>query len=89
MSTNTYKRNGEWSGYSIHEAATGFVVDFWSRVQGQRDSLRFLVPYTAQFPKGLDLAAMWNDSTTNGEALAYIGTFNPRRKVLVRGLIVA
>ncbi len=83
---NTFERKGEWAGYSVHEAPTGFVVDFWSRVQGENDGGRYLVPFSERFPKGLDLTAMWNESTTNGEAIAQIGLETAR--TLRRGQIV-
>lgn len=66
-----YERNGEWGGYKITEAKTGWVVEFWSREQGAPDGLKVLVPYGAYgYQKGQDLNAMHNDYTQAGEVIA-------------------
>lgn len=73
-----FERKGEWSGYTVSTAATGYVVDYWSRVQGETDGLRLLVPYSETFPQAMDLDGMWNDATRNGEAVATLGQHNAK-----------
>ena len=66
----TSKRDGEWSGYKIHEASKGWVVEEWSRIQGEVTGRRWLIPYgTLGLQKGVDLDASWNETMTTGERL--------------------
>ena len=61
---SNYECNGEWSGYTIWESAKGWIVETWSRVQGTLNGRMVLLPYSEDFPRGLDLDRY-------GEALAY------------------
>jgi len=84
-----YEKKGEWNGYTVHGAATGYVVDFWSREQGARDGMRVLVPFGQEFPKGMDLADAWNETTCGGDAIARAaGVRAAGAKMLRRGNIV-
>lgn len=83
----TYTRNGEWSGYSVHKSETGFVVEYWSRIQGQSTDGKYLLPYgVAGMGKDTDLEAQYNNLYTNGMAVAEI--FHSNAKCLRKGHIV-
>jgi len=69
-SKKPYFVDGDFGGYTVREAKTGYSVTFWSRIQGHADGRKILVPYTLQRPRGMDLAAKWNEHTTNGQAVA-------------------
>ena len=80
-----FERNAEWSGFSVHAAATGWVVESWTRVQGCITGRRWLVPFCPQFPQGMDLDGWWNEASQNGDAIAWIGVGMSTVKVLRRG----
>ena len=69
-----YERKGEWSGMTIHEARTGWVVEWESRIQGDKsDGLRVLIPYESKpggYERGADLAAPHSEMCTIGEWIA-------------------
>jgi hypothetical protein len=94
MKANTYERNGEWAGYSVKASKTGWVVETWSRIEGNITDTKTLVPYGASFPQDMELNAKWNDTMTNGDAIYAIGTFrdatgNPyNAKTLRKGHVV-
>ncbi len=41
----TYSYDGERGGYAVTRSERGWVVETWSRVQGERTGRRVLVPY--------------------------------------------
>lgn len=52
-----YEQRGEWAGFTVHEAGTGWVIEFWSAQQGQLTGQKLLLPYGFQdLQKGQDLA---------------------------------
>jgi hypothetical protein len=68
-----YTKDGQWSGYTIHEAPTGWVYEQWSRTVDARDDERVLVPYgTGGYRQGQDLDTAHNEHTTIGEYIAYM-----------------
>lgn len=73
-----FERNSEWTGYSITKSGKGFVVSFWSRIQGEIDGAKYLYQFDKDFTPGTDLEASWNDSMTYGEYLA--GTIREQYK---------
>lgn len=42
--TETYQISGEWSGMSAWRVPNGWVVENWSRFQGDRTHARFFIP---------------------------------------------
>jgi hypothetical protein len=64
-----YEKNGEWSGYTITKSDKGFVVTFWSRIQGTTDGDKYLYQFDKDFTPETDLNAPWNDTMTYGEYL--------------------
>jgi len=51
-----YEKNGEWSGYSIQESETGWIIEGWSRVQGCTTDYKYLLPYeNMDYKQGTDL----------------------------------
>ena len=64
-----FERNGEWSGYSITKSDKGFIVTFWSRIQGDMDGAKYLYGFDNTFTPDTDLSAPWNDGMTYGEYL--------------------
>ena len=85
-----YEKNGEWGGYKITEAKTGWVVTTWSRIQGCNDGFKALVPYGVwDYQKGQDLSAMHNEIMEVGSALAdYAVAGENKTKILEHGEIV-
>ena len=65
-----FKRESEWSSYTITKSDTGFVVSFWSRVQGEVDGAKYLYQFDDSFTPDTDLEAPWNKAMTYGEYLA-------------------
>lgn len=90
---NTYARNDEWSGFSIHKARTGFVVDCWCRIQGSPTEDKYLLPYESSaaggYEKNVDFESPHNEYMTVGEFLGnYALRWNPGVRVLRKGHIV-
>jgi len=85
-----YYIDGEWGGYSVSPARTGWVVRRWSRESRTRTGRVVLVRYCEDFPRSLDLAGAWNRWMTAGERVYLaacdggIGT-----RLLRRGEVVA
>ncbi len=50
-----YENNGEWSGWSVHSARTGWVLEQWSRFQGDLSGRKILIPYGKGWERGADL----------------------------------
>lgn len=69
MARNEYESRGEWSGFSVHEARTGWVIKLWSLVQGSRSGDVWLFPYSDRFPRGLDLGSAWNETMSMADAI--------------------
>jgi len=66
----SYTRDGEWGGYTIRAAATGWIITTWSRRTGEWTDSKYLLPYgTLGMSHSTDLAAPWNAIYTNGETL--------------------
>ena len=82
-----YERNGEWGGFEITEAKTGWAITSWSRRQGDMDGKKVLVPFgTWGFTKGQDLSADHNGWMDVGEAMKGMAGDNPEAvKVLRKG----
>lgn len=73
MSKELYTVDNEWNGFSIRRGQTGWLIAYWSRVQGQRTNWEKRVEYDL-YPylvtcDNLDLS--WNDTQTIGDYLAY------------------
>lgn len=73
-----FERNSEWTGYTITKSDTGFVVSFWSRIQGETDGAKYLYQFDDTFTPDTILEAQWNESMTYGEYLA--GTIREQYK---------
>ena len=59
-----YTVRGEWGGYTIRRARTGWVVEQWSAVQGSETGGRYLVAYgLAERQCYDDLAASYGGET--------------------------
>ena len=86
MPKNIYQSNGEWSGFSVRQSCTGYVVNGWSRIEGERDGWRALLPFSADFPVDMELSAKWNDSFENGFAIGMVARH--RGRMLRKGTIV-
>lgn len=80
-----YKRNGEWTSYTIHEARTGWVYAQSSRSVDALNGLRILLPYgTGGYKRGQNLMAPHNEGMEVGEWLAQIARDGSGR-ILRRG----
>ncbi len=86
----SYAKNWAFGGYHIHGGKNGWIVTYWSRVQGVRDGRKVVVNYDAC---GIDaewflkLYSPHNDQTTKGEYIAMLGKEHPDR-VLRKGDVV-
>ena len=64
-----YRNDGQWGGYEIRESRRGWLVKYWSRMQGTVTNRVTLRSYSDRFPRGMKLDQPWNDWMSNGEAL--------------------
>lgn len=64
-----YEKSGQRGGYEIKETKNGYMVSFWSRMQGEKSGTVYLVKFNDDFVRGMDMGANWNDYVSNGEAL--------------------
>lgn len=87
-----FEKNGENSGYCVHESAKGWIVEGWSRYQGSRTGWKKLVPYGVWgYQKGQDLTAIHNKTygVNVGEAIQdYARIDNADVKVIRHGILV-
>lgn len=83
----TYKREWEWSGYTVTRTKAGWVVDNWSRVQGDNTYRRVLIKPRANLSHDVDLDTPWNAEMDNGQYIAEVLTECPD-KVLRTGWVV-
>ena len=63
-----YTVRGEWGGFTVRRARTGWVVEQWSAVQGSETGGRYLVAYglaerKCHVKRGDDLAASYGGET--------------------------
>lgn len=71
MKMKKYERKGEWSGYTLSEAKTGWVYTQWSRTVDAFDGLKSILPYGfGGYNQGQDLRAAHNDFMDVGDFLA-------------------
>ena len=70
--TKLFERNGDFCGYSIKKTDSGFMIDFWSIMQGETNGDKYLYKFDNIFTPNTDLELSWNDWYTNGEMLAYV-----------------
>jgi len=85
-----YEKHYEWSGFSVHPARTGWVVDQWSLVQGTRRRVKLLLPYRESLYKDpdTDLHKEHNELCTIGEFLRIEAWNSNSTQCLFRGDIV-
>lgn len=82
---NTYKHDGEWTSFTIHEAKTGWVVNYSTRIIGGLTGWRTLVPYGFRgYLRGQDLAGMHNESTGVWEVILWGNGRTLRKGEVVR-----
>jgi hypothetical protein len=90
--SEVYENRGEWSGYTVHKAAKGFVVSSWSKIQGSLTDAEYLIPYgrpAGGYGYGNNLQAHHNDQLLVGEYLAcWCCLGHPDCKVLRKGHLV-
>jgi hypothetical protein len=74
-----FEKSDEWGGYTIEAGVTGFIVEYHTHMEGERDGVRILVPYgTWGFHSGTALDAPHDEVATNGEALADLAMADAR-----------
>ncbi len=88
-----YEVKGEFGGYKVRKSPKGFIVEFWSAVQGQQTDDKYLLPYGTggcghTFDRGTDLSAKVSDIATYGDALIQALRDGAPHKVLNRGRVV-
>lgn len=67
-----FEKNWPANGYRISKSKTGFVVSYWSNVQGKRDGDKYLYPFDKNFTPETDLHAPWNEILSYGDHLGGI-----------------
>lgn len=87
MNTYTYAREWDWGGYAVTKSQKGWVVEGWSRVQGNCTNYRHLVKPFPGMDHDADLDEDWNEWTEKGEVVAERAIEHPD-KVLNKGWIV-
>jgi hypothetical protein len=69
-----YEKNGEWSGYKITKSEKGFIVSFWSSIQGNITGDKYLYKHdinpNSLINKNTNLNDKYNNWMTYGEYLA-------------------
>jgi hypothetical protein len=80
-----YRKDGKWGGFEIRESLRGWLVRYWSAVQGNVTNRVTLRPYSQRFPRGMKLDQPWNDWMSNGEALVDL---TETIKVVRKGFVV-
>jgi len=68
----TYEDKGEWSGYTVREGLKGWIVEGWSYMTGERSGWRYVVAYSATWPRTTVLAEAVSDypgAATHAECL--------------------
>jgi len=86
---NTYQDNYEWNGFQVRQSRAGYIVRFWSRVQGSLDGRKILVRFSEQITPERDLKITWTATTTLGQAIALVAADGgPGVMVLARGNVV-
>jgi hypothetical protein len=84
---NQAASSGEWGGWSVREAGTGWVVEIESRITGTISGSRILVPYRlSDVARGEPLDAARNEyGTTHAQAVVHQARTDERCRVLRRG----
>jgi len=86
----TYEKNGEWGGYSIKESKKGWIIEGWSRIQGNTTDYKILLPYeSTDYMKGQNLEEDHNDYMSIGSYLFSMCFDYVKVKTLKKGYIVA
>ncbi len=58
----SFERRYEWNGYTVRPGLKGWIVERWSRIQGQTTGQKYIVAYTPNCPEGADLNVVKKDS---------------------------
>lgn len=85
-----FEKTSEYGGYTVRESKKGWIVEGWSRYQGNLTDWRKLVPFGVWgYQKGQDLAAQHNSFMTVGEAIHdYAYNDNKNVRILNKGYLV-
>ena len=68
--TNTYEKSSEYGGYTVRESKKGWIVEGWSRYQGNITDWKRLVPFGVwDYQRGQDLEARHNEYMAVGHAI--------------------
>jgi hypothetical protein len=69
--TTVFEKSDEWGGYTIYPGTTGFILEYHTHMEGERDGIKILVPYgTWGFHSEIDLDAPHDEIACHGETLA-------------------
>lgn len=99
-----FKEASDYGGQTVRESKKGWLIDGWSKYQGNRTRYKFLIPYdNCKIKKGENLSDLYfkkgeipgdpYHELTKGEYLIqnyFIGMYNESKiiKILNRGYLV-
>lgn len=77
--TEKYQISGEWSGVAAWRAPNGWVIENWSRVQGDRTQARFVIP---------DSLGVEIEEPLDRDGLCLLWEMRDQGKCLQKGILV-
>jgi len=82
-----YEKNGDFGGIKITESEKGWIVENWTRWQGQTTDRKVLVPYgIGGIQKGENLEEDYNDYVSKADYIVeYMSSEGSQIKVLRKG----
>ena len=87
-----YENQKEWSGYRVRESKKGWIIEGWSRIQGNKTNYKYLVPFSTKkkvgslYPAETNLTAAHNEFMEIGQYIAEVE--KEFAQVLEKGYIV-
>ena len=88
MSKIVHAEEYEWGSLTISESAMGHILTTRSQVSGNQDNARVMVPFSPDFPRGVDFGAAWNECISYADYFGQFAWEMPGAKVLQHGHIV-
>ncbi len=86
-----FEKSSEYGGYTVRESKKGWIVEGWSRYQGNFTDWKKLVPFGVwEYQKNQDLTTQHNSYMTVGEAIQDYARIDDNKnvKILKKGYLV-